>query len=175
MQLGEKLIPFKLKDIHGKFRTDAEMDGKLLLLIFTCNHCPYARAYLKRIHDFSRNFKPRGVSIAAINPNDAERYPEDSFEKMPPFAEAMGLQEWYLHDEMQETAKACGAQRTPEVFLFNKERKLCYKGAIDDNWERASSVKKRYLEDAVYALLQNKEVKEPETSAVGCSIKWKPE
>ncbi|TVR82067.1 MAG: thioredoxin family protein [Chitinophagaceae bacterium] len=173
MVIGEALVPFKLKDINGEICDSEQLSGKLLLVIFTCNHCPYARAYLKRIYELNTNFKPRGISIVAINPNDGEKYPDDRFEKMPPFAEAMGLENLYLHDETQEVAKSFGAQRTPEVFLFDKHRVLRYKGAIDDSWEYPDRVKSKYIENAIYALLKGNEVNPQETQAVGCSIKWK--
>lgn len=114
------------------------------------------------------------MGIMTINPNDAEQYPQDSFENMIEMAEQLGNTFVYLHDETQEVAKKLGAKRTPEVFLFNANRELVYSGAIDDSWENENMVTRVYLEDAIEYTLDGMEIDYPNVPAVGCTIKWKP-
>jgi len=170
------LIRFSLPGVDGKTHSTGDFgDSKLLVVIFTCNHCPYARAYTGRIRSLRESYTMQELAILAINPNDAERYPEDAFSRMPAMAAAMGLGGLYLGDESQDVARQYSAGRTPEVFLFDQNRQLQYHGAIDDHWEYENNIKHPYLRSAIDALLKGETPKIRETPAVGCTIKWKPE
>ncbi len=172
--IGDRAIDFGLPgtDDHtyslGSFAT-----RKILAIIFTCNHCPYAQAYQERIITIQRDYEKKGVQIVAINPNDEEGYPEDSFEEMKKRAKQHELNFPYLRDETQLTAKAYGARVTPDVFLFDQKRTLKYRGRIDDNWRDASKVRSQDLRNAIEALLTGKEPPMKEANAIGCSVKWK--
>jgi len=145
----------------------------LLLIIFSCNHCPYVQGYEERIIKLQNDFKMDGLQIVAINANDADKYAEDSFEEMKKRAEEKQFNFLYLRDESQETAKTFGAVFTPELFLFNAERKLIYAGKIDDNWREPEKVQTKYLQNAIEEYLRGEEISVPETYAIGCTIKWK--
>jgi peroxiredoxin len=174
MQIGDRLPDFKLPGVDGKSYTNYNYaDRYALLVIFTCNHCPYSRAYWKRIYKLATKYEEDNLGIVAVNSNDAQQYPEDSFENMKKIARELDFNFPYLHDETQELAAKFGATRTPEVFLFNSKRELVYKGAIDDCWDNESMVTRVYLEDAIEYALDGIEVDYPEIPAVGCSIKWK--
>ena len=174
MKLNDVLPDFNLKGTDGKFYSVNEFDKfKCLVVIVTCNHCPYARAYISRIRDLGEKIATKSVKIIAVNPNDAARYPQDSFENMIPMAGSSGLNCLYLHDEKQEFVKALEASRTPEVFVFNNDRKLVYTGAFDDNWEQPAKVTRSFVEEAIQAALNNAKISTSITQAVGCSVKWK--
>ena len=148
-------------------------DKKILIVIFSCNHCPYVQAYEDRIIALQNEFEKDGVQIVAINSNDDIKYPDDSFDEMKKRAAARGFNFPYLRDDTQEVAKAFGATHTPQIFLFNNDRKLKYEGKIDDNWQEPGKVKSTYLNDAIIEVLNGKEVSVPETFSIGCTIKWK--
>ena len=173
VKIGDQLPSFNLKGVDNNQHSDGDQNGKCLVVIFTCNHCPYAQAYISRISELRSAYSAEDVSIVAINPNDDVMYPQDSFENMIPMADHLGLGALYLRDDSQDIAKAFDAARTPEVFVFGQDRKLEYRGAIDDNWENSSGVSNRYLNDAIDALLQGSNVDNKETGAIGCSVKWK--
>ena len=148
----------------------------LIIITFTCNHCPYAMAYEDRILALNKKYAKAGYPVIAINPNDAIQYPEDNFEAMQVRAKEKKFNFPYLYDESQNIAKQFGATKTPHVFIVQKEGdKLVVKyiGAIDDNWEKAADVKEKYAESAIDALLAGKPVATTSTKAIGCSIKWK--
>ncbi|MCB9261870.1 MAG: thioredoxin family protein [Flavobacteriales bacterium] len=175
MELGKKLFKFELKATDGEVYSNYSFaDRTALLIVVTCNHCPYANAYWKRIERFSTIYEEDNLAVVCINPNDAEKYPQDSFENMVQLMNENKFNFVYLHDEAQTVTKKLGATRTPEAFLFNSKRELVYKGAIDDSWENPHSVTRVYLEDAIEASLDGLEVDFPEINPVGCSIKWKP-
>lgn len=171
----DSLIPdFSLKGVDDKtYSLNEFSDKKILIVIFSCNHCPYVQAYEDRIIALQNEFEKDGVQIVAINSNDDVKYPDDSFAEMKKRAAARGFNFPYLRDETQNTAKAFGATHTPQIFLFDKDRKLNYEGKIDDNWQEPGKVKSAYLKDAILELLDNKEVSVPETFSIGCTIKWK--
>jgi peroxiredoxin len=174
LELGAKAPDFKLPGVDGKELGLADFkDAKALCVIFSCNHCPYVQAYEGRMMELQKEYGPKGLQLVAINSNDAQGYPEDSFDNMKKRAKELGFNFPYLRDESQETAKAFGAQRTPHIFLFDAARKLAYLGRIDDNYKDPSAVKSRELKDAVEDILAGRPVRLPETFAVGCSIKWK--
>jgi peroxiredoxin len=145
------------------------------IVIFTCNHCPYSVAYEDRIIALDKKYRSKGLPVIAINPNDVNREPDDSFEAMKQRAEEKGFPFDYAYDESQEVARAFGASRTPHVFLLEKvgaQFIVRYIGAIDDNTRFPDEVKTKYVEDAADALLKGKKIKTTQTKAIGCSIKW---
>lgn len=152
----------------GDFRQNS-----VLVIAFTCNHCPYVQAYEGRIVAFQREYGPKGVQLVCINSNETKHYPQDDFDEMVKRAKSKGFNFPYLRDEDQSVASAFGASHTPEFFVFDQDRKLRYHGKMDDNYQDPKSVKASYLRDAVDAILAGKEVREPETYSIGCTIKWK--
>ena len=174
MQLSDPLIPFYLKGTDQRMHSSEELVEKdASVIIFACNHCPYVHAYATRLRDIIQQYQGRNTGFFLINSNDAKQYPDDSFERMIPMAEHLGISGNYLYDETQEIAIAYGAARTPEAFLFDKNKKLAYHGAIDDNWEKPDEVSIYYLQAALDAVLENQEVLVKDTYARGCTIKWK--
>lgn len=176
-QAGDKATDFKLKNIDGKWVSLADYkDAKGFIVIFTCNHCPYAKAYEDRIIALDKKYAGLGFPVIAINPNDAVTYPEDSFENMKNRADDKGFTFPYLYDEEQKVYPVYGATRTPHIFVLSKRGGALtveYIGAIDDNYEDASKVTTRYVEDAVKTLLSGKKPELTTTKAIGCSIKAK--
>jgi peroxiredoxin len=175
--VGDKAIDFKLKNVDGKFVSLSDYNKtKGYIVVFTCNHCPFAQAYEQRIIDLHKKYAPKGYPVIAINPNDKDRSPEDSYEHMISRSKDKKYPFVYLYDETQDIAKTYGATRTPHVYLLNKTKEgntVAYIGAIDDNSEDASAVKVHYLADAIDALLAGKSVENNSTKAIGCTIKWK--
>lgn len=145
----------------------------VVVIIFTCNHCPYAQAYEDRIIALAKHFDQEGVQFVLINSNDSENYPEDSFDAMKKRHDEKQFPFPYCYDESQDVANAYGAVCTPHCFVFNRERKLKYKGRIDDNWQDPDAVTEHNLHDAIDALVHDKEPPTHEANAMGCSIKWK--
>lgn len=176
-KVGDEALNFKLKNIDGKMVSLSDYSSeKGVILIFTCNHCPYAVAYEDRIVALDKKFKSEGYPVVAINPNDAEAYPDDSFENMKIRAKEKGFTFPYLYDEKQEVFPVYGATKTPHIYLLennNGKFKVAYIGAIDDSARDETSVKKTYLADAVNALMAGKTPNPSVTKAVGCSIKVK--
>ena len=173
LTLGTEAPAFDLPGVDGRNHTlDEYGDAEALALIQSCNHCPYVQAWEDRMTAIQRDYADHGVRLVAVNSNDADAYPADSFEEMRKRSEARGFTFDYLYDEGQEIARALGAERTPEVFLFDRNRRLVYHGAIDDNRDdRAVSV--HYLRDALDALLEGREPPIAETPPVGCTVKWR--
>ncbi len=172
-KIGSKATGFILKGVDDKNHSlMKDFSGKkAVAVIFTCNHCPYARAYEERIVALQEEFMDK-VSFAAINSNDAINYPQDSFENMKIRAKEKNFNFPYLHDETQETARKYGAQVTPEIFLFDENLKLVYHGSVDNNMDNPAAATQNFR-NAITAILSGEEVKIKETSAFGCSIKWK--
>jgi peroxiredoxin len=174
LKIKDKAIAFDLPGVDGKRHPLADYAGKeIVVVIFTCNHCPYARAWEDRFVQIQADYAAKGVQLVAISSNDAVKHPDDSFPKMKERAAEKAFNFPYLYDESQEVARAYGAQRTPEVFVFDKNRTLRYQGTVDDNYEEPASVKTPYLRQALDAVLGGKPAPTPETAAVGCTIKWK--
>lgn len=172
--IGDTASDFNLKNVDGTQHSLASIaNAKGYIVVFTCNACPYAQAYEDRIIALSKKYAPLGFPVVAINPNDKNVQPADSFDKMKERAKAKNYPFLYLYDESQEVALAYGATRTPHVFVLDGQRTVRYIGAIDDNSEDPSAVSEAYVENAVDALLAGKEVPVKETKAIGCSIKWK--
>lgn len=172
--LGTSIIPFNLPGIDGKdYSIENFKEADVLVIVFTCNHCPYARAAWPLLIDLYKNFKDKKVAFVAINPNDEVAYPEDSFEVMKQKTKEWGIPFLYLRDESQEIAKKYDARCTPDIYVFDKDRKLAYRGRLNDNWQEPEKVKSWDLKDAIEALLSGDEVKQPQFPSMGCSIKWK--
>ena len=176
-KVGGQADDFKLKNVDGKMVSLADFtDAKGFIVIFTCNHCPYAKAYEQRIMDLDKTFRSKGFPVIAISSNDASIIPDDSYDNMVTRAKGKGYTFPYLYDETQTVARKFGATRTPNVFVLSKTSKgniVEYMGSIDDNAEDASQAQHKYVEDAVNALLQGKSVPVTETKSIGCGIKWK--
>ena len=171
---GEKAPDFSLPATDGKTYSLKDFSGKkALLVIFICNHCPYAQSYQDRIIALQKDFGPKGAQIVAINSNDATGYPDDSFEKMVERAKEKKFNFPYLRDESQKIARAFGAQVTPDCFVFDQKRALQYRGRVDDNWQDHYKVSSHDLRHAIDAVLSWKKPSVQEASAIGCSIKWK--
>ena len=143
-------------------------------VVFMCNHCPYVKLYLDRLKAIHQDYASKGVALIGMNPNDANQFPEDSFEKMKVFAAEQGIAFPYLRDETQDVAHTFGATKTPQVFLLNQAGVLVYSGAIDDNAQDASAVKVAYLRKALDQVLSGKAIELTTTEPVGCSVKWRP-
>jgi peroxiredoxin len=177
LKVGDVAPLYKLKNIDGKMISLTDYNSKKgVIVVFTCNHCPFAVAYEDRIIELHKKYSSLGYPVIAINPNDAISYPEDDFASMKKRAKEKKFPFVYLHDETQDVAKAYGAQRTPHVFILQNEDlqfKIKYVGAIDDNTEEPEAVTKKYVESALNSLIDGKPVAESSTKAIGCSIKWK--
>jgi peroxiredoxin len=174
LKLGSRIPEFNLPAVDGKnYSLSSFGDKKALIIVFSCNHCPYVQAYEDRIIEIQKDYGDLGVAIAAINSNDAVKYPEDSFEEMKKRSAVKKFNFLYLRDEDQRVAKNFDAAHTPEIFLFNQDSKLVYHGKIDDNWQEEQKVKTKYLRNALDELFAGKEISVPETYSIGCTIKWK--
>ncbi len=176
-KIGDKAADFKLKNVDGRMVSLADFkDAKGYVVIFTCNHCPYAIAYEDRIIALHNKYASKGYPVIAINPNDPAAQPQDSFEKMIERSKEKSFPFVYLFDEGQKIYPVFGATRTPHVYLLNKKGKdliVEYIGTIDDNYKEADKVKETYLAHAIDALIAGKKPKTTETKAIGCTIKVK--
>ncbi len=171
--LAERAPSFTLPGVDGELHSLADYAGsELLVLIQSCNHCPYVLAWEGRMIAIQSEYADRGVRVVAVNSNDASRYAADSFDEMQARSRREGFNFDYLYDEGQSLARALGAERTPEVFLFDRERRLAYHGAIDDNRDE-TAVTRHYLRDALDALLGGARPAVSETPPVGCTVKWR--
>jgi peroxiredoxin len=174
LKTGDKAISFELPGVDDRRHAlEDYADKEAVAVVFTCNHCPYARAWEDRLIDIQADYAARGVQLLAISANDAKRYPADSFPRMKERSDQKGFNFPYLYDESQEVARAYGAQRTPEIFLFDKDATLRYHGTVDDNYEDPKAVRSHYFIDALEAVLEDREPATAETAPVGCTIKWK--
>ncbi len=169
--LGTSAHDFTLPGIDGEEHSlDSFSEAELLVIVFMCNHCPYVLAGLDRLNALSEEFKDRGVQFVGINPNDAVNYPDDSFENM----KNLSIKFPYLRDESQEVAEAYQAVCTPDIFVYDQDRKLAYHGRVDDSWDDASAVTKRDLAAALEKILVGESIPaEAQEGSMGCSIKWK--
>ena len=171
LAIGQQAPDFELPDTSGE--THSPNGAPATVVVFTCNHCPYALAWHDRIMEAATDYAGRGVRFLAINSNDADRYPRDSFEAMK---RRVGQEQWpvpYLHDASQGVASGYGAKTTPDVFVLDGERRLRYRGAPDSDYDDPSQ-NAGWLREALDAVLAGGEPEPAETRPVGCSIKWKP-
>ena len=174
LKIGSPAPDFNLHGIDGKnYSLNSFKDKKAVIIIFSCNHCPYVQAYEGRIKQIKAEYEDRGVAVVAINSNEDADYPEDSFENMKQRAKEQKFNFPYLRDEDQSVAHDFDATHTPEIFLFDEKRKLAFHGKIDDNWQEPNKVQNHYLKNALDELLAAKEISVPETFTIGCTIKWK--
>jgi len=177
LKIGDKAPDFRLKNVDGKMVSMADYtQAKGFIVIFSCNHCPFVKAYEDRMIALHEKYASKGFPVIAINSNDPEVVPEDSFDKMVERAQQKKFPFVYLFDEGQKIYPLYGATRTPHVYILSKKGKdlvVEYIGTIDDNYKDASAVKEKYVENAVDALLSGKKPAVTETKAVGCSIKVK--
>jgi len=173
--VGDIATDFSLKNVNNiKVSLADYKDAKGFIVIFTCNHCPYAKAYEDRIIALDKKYKKTGYPVIAINPNNPAVQPEDSFDLMQKRAKEKGFTFPYLFDEGQKIYPQYGATKTPHVYVLEKTKAgnvVKYIGAIDDNYSDEAAVKTKYVENAVDALLKNQEVPVKTTKAIGCSIK----
>lgn len=173
-KLGISAPAFSLKSVDGKNYTLSDFQSKkVLVMMFICNHCPYVKAIEDRIIALQRKFETQSVQLVGICSNDWKDYPEDSPAHLLSRWKEKDYRFPYLMDEPQAVAKACGAVCTPDIFVFDASRKLVYHGRLDDNWQDASRVTRRDLEDGISALLEGQPVKFEQFPSMGCSIKWK--
>jgi peroxiredoxin len=172
--LGTKMPKFILKDSDGVIQvSDYTVGNKGLLVVFTCNHCPYARAVWPRMIRLGRYAMEREINVLAINPNINPKYPDDAPDEMGKKIKEWGIPFPYLIDDTQKVARAFDAQCTPDIYLFDAEQKLVYHGRIDDNWQEESKVTKEELKDAITNLAAGKSITGKQISSIGCSIKWR--
>ncbi len=176
-KVGDKASDFKLKNVNDKIVSMADYkDAKGIIVVFTCNHCPFAKKYESRIMELDKKYKSKGFPVVAISPNDPGVEPEDSFENMQKRVKEKGYSFPYLIDETQNVTKEYGATKTPHVYILEKQKDayvVKYIGAIDDNCDDASAVKEKYAENAINNILAGKPVTPDNTKAIGCGIKWK--
>lgn len=176
-KVGDNVKDFKLKNVDGKMVSLADFKvARGYIVVFTCNHCPFSKAYESRIIELNRMYASKGFPVIAINPNDVKIVPDDSYENMQALAKEKEYKFPYLLDETQQVAKDFGATRTPHVFIITRVQNdniVSYIGAIDDNSDDPAAVKVKYVQNAMEDILARNAVKENFTKAVGCSIKWK--
>ena len=173
--IGDKAMDFKLKNVDGSYVSLSDKKKKKgVIVVFTCNHCPYAQAWENRIIQIDRKFEQKGYPVIAIQPNDPKLSPGDSFENMKKRAENKNYPYPYLMDETQEVYRTFGATKTPHVYVLENQSGnfiVQYIGTVDDNYKNPEKVEKRYLASAVKSLLKGNKPDPAKTKAIGCSIK----
>ncbi|MPT31103.1 MAG: thioredoxin family protein [Chryseobacterium sp.] len=176
-KIGDEATDFKLKNVDGKMVSLSDYkSAKGFIVIFTCNHCPYAKKYEDRIIALDKMYKDKGYPVIAINPNDPAVQPQDGFAEMQTRAKEKGFTFPYLVDEGQKIYPIYGATKTPHVYILKKENGkniVKYIGTIDNNYENPNDVSDYYVQDAVNLLLKNEPVRTEKTVAIGCTIKVK--
>ena len=173
-KLGGTAPDFSLKGVDGNDYSLADFaDKKVLAVMFLCNHCPYVQAIEDRLIQLQRHFVGKSVQLVGICSNDPTDYPDDSPENLKKRWLAKDYRFPYLVDESQEVARAYGAVCTPDLYVYDSERKLAYHGRMDDDWQNPGKVKRQDLKEAVEALLAGKRPSQEQMSSMGCSIKWK--
>ncbi len=172
--LGTPASDFSLPGTNNKvYSLESFKDKKVLVVIFMCNHCPYVKAVLRRLINLQNECAERSVQLVGINVNDVKKQPDDSPENMKALAEKKQLPFPYLFDASQESAKAYDAVCTPDIYVYGEERKLLYRGRVDDNWQHPDEITRHDLKDALEAILTGQLVNDDQVSSLGCSIKWK--
>ena len=174
LEIGQRAPDFNLPGVDGKDHSlSSYKDKKVVVVMFTCNHCPYVQAYEDRLISIQRDYADKGVQLVAINANDSAGYPEDDFDNMVKRAKKKNFNFPYLRDDTQRTARGYGAEYTPEMFVLNSKFEVRYIGRVDDNWQNPDKVRSHDLRNALNAILAHKKVENPITHAIGCTIKWK--
>jgi peroxiredoxin len=173
LQIGAKAKDFDLPGVDGKrYSLKSFADAKLLVVVFSCNHCPYVIGCEDRMIGFANDYAPRGVRMVAINSNETEGHPQDSFENMVHRAAEKRFPFAYVRDESQDVARAYGALRTPHFYVFDDKRALRYTGRMDDSPRVPGKETTHELRDAVDALLAGRAPAVPVTNPIGCNVKW---
>jgi peroxiredoxin len=178
LDLGQSAVAtdVKMQSVDGRTLSIADVRGaKGTLVIFTCNHCPWAKAWEERLVEAGNAAIAKGIGVIAINSNDPTSYDDDSLANMKVRAEQRGMKFPYVVDASSDVARAYGASKTPELFLFDATDKLVYYGAVDDNAESPAEVQNHWLSDALNAVAEGKPVAVASTKAMGCSIKFRAE
>lgn len=173
LPIGGVMPSFNLKNVTEDYIASDNLNGKAILVVFTCNHCPYVKGSEALMLETIKEYLPRGLCVVAISANDPVQYPEDSFSEMQKHAIHTRLPYPYLFDESQSVAKAFDAECTPELYLFNSDKKLIFHGTINDSPRDASKVTVNYLDRALKQVFNNEEVNPSFVRPLGCSIKWK--
>ncbi len=173
LTLGSQAPDFSLRSTDGNSYSLKDFaDTKVLVIFFTCNHCPYVIGSDEVTRQTAEKFEPQGVKFVGINSNSPNTYEEDSFENMVKRMEQYKFPWLYLYDDTQDIARAYGALRTPHFFVFNEERKLVYTGRAVDNPRDAGKITVNDLENALEQILAGKQVSTPATNPIGCNVKW---
>lgn len=173
LQIGESAPDFDLPAVDGKNYSLGDFaDAKILIVVFSCNHCPYVIGSEDRMNVLQAEYAPKGVEMIVINSNETKNHPMDTFEHMVRRAEEKGFQFRYVRDESQDVARAYGALRTPHYFVFDADRKLGYTGRMDDNPREGGKETTHELRDALDAMLEGREPPVPVTNPLGCNVKW---
>ncbi len=178
LRIGDplRMTEVKMKNVDGRELSIAEVAGeKGTLIIFSCNSCPWVKAWEDRIAALGNAYQDKGFGVMVINSNDPKIIAEDSYEVMQKRSEERGFAFPYVVDATSGVARAYGATRTPEVFLFDQDGRLVYHGVIDDNAKESKEVKEQFLRDAMEALIEGEKVPVKETKSLGCTIKFRPE
>jgi len=175
LELGTVAPPFRLPDTRGRpVSLDNFRDADALLVIFMCNHCPYVKHLRGALAALARDHQGKGLAVVGINSNDAENYPDDSPAKMAEEVISAGYIFPYLYDESQAVAKAYRAACTPDLFLFDKDRRLVYRGQFDDSRPGNNvAVTGQDIRAAIDAVLTRRAVTSEQKPSLGCNIKWK--
>ncbi|MCX4245219.1 thioredoxin family protein [Paraliomyxa miuraensis] len=175
LSLGTEAPSFRLPDPSGQMVSlDDQPEAKAYLVVFMCNHCPFVKHIREELAALSRELPERGVMMVGINSNDFDKYPDDSPSRMADEAESYGYRFPYLVDESQDVAKAFRAACTPDFFLFDGERKLVYRGQLDESRpSNGKPVTGKDLRAAIGAVLEGREVSEEQMPSIGCNIKWR--
>jgi peroxiredoxin len=174
--LGTEAPAFRLPNVDGRMVSIEDFkDAPALLVVFMCNHCPYVKHILPHFVGLAKEYQQRGVAIVGINSNDVSSYPDDAPDKMAEVSRSMGFTFPYLFDESQEVARAYGAACTPDFYLFDRSRRLVYRGQMDDSRPgNGRPVTGADLRAAMDAVLAGRPVSADQKPSVGCNIKWKP-
>ena len=176
LDLGTTAPDFSLPDTRGRTVSLHDFDdAKALLVVFMCNHCPYVKHILDGLLKLAKEYRSKGVAVVGINSNDVDSYPDDHPEKMTEIVKQKGFPFPYLYDATQEVAKSYRAACTPDLFLFDKDRKLVYRGQMDDSRPSTNvPVTGADLRAALDAVLEDRPVPQEQRPSMGCNIKWKP-
>ncbi len=173
LQIGDSPPDFRLPGVDGKSHSPADCaDARILIVVFSCNHCPFVVGSEDRLNALYADYEPKGVEMIAINSNETDNHPTDSFEHMVERAKEKGFRFAYVRDDSQDVARAYGALRTPHFYVFDADRKLRYTGRMDDNPRTPGQETTRELRDALDALLEGGEPPAPVTNPIGCNVKW---
>jgi|SRR3990172_6301883 len=172
--LGTPVVEFTLPGVDGQtYSLESFKEKRVLVIVFMCNHCPYVKATIQRLIAIQKDYQGQGIQLVGINSNDVVTYPEDSFENMKVFSRERRMNFPYLQDESQEIARKYNAVCTPDIFVYGPERKLIYRGRIDDNWQDETIVTRKDLRQALDTVVAGLPIPSEQRPSMGCSIKWK--